>query len=106
MRITQAASPGKIQRGSISLLCDGLFLCLRYGGLLLALHFGPTPALSVGDGLASLGAQFSTGFLMGNSGGGGFAERGALRQDGARLAKSLNLFIDGVQDLVVHVRSF
>src|SRR5271170_7732511 len=49
---------------------------------------------------------------MGNSGGcsgGGFlADRrcAAPREDGARLAKPRNLCIDGVQDVVVQVRSF
>jgi hypothetical protein len=93
------------------------FLTLRWvislpagavGSLLLTLYLGPTPALSVGDGLASLGAEYPAGLCMGNSGGGGFAGRDApaLRQDGACLAKPLNLFIDGVQDLIVHIRSF
>jgi hypothetical protein len=47
---------------------------------------------------------------MGNSSGGSglFAHRGcaAPREDGARLAKPRNLCIDGVQDVVVQVRSF
>ena len=96
----------------MSLLCGGLFLaCGRRGSLLLALHFGPTLALSVGNGLAGLGTQFSTGLFMGNSGGssgGFFADRrcAAPREDGARLAKPRNLCIDGVQDVVVQVRSF
>ena len=51
------ASPRKTHRGSMSLACGGLFLaCGRRGSLLLALHFGPTLALSVGDGLAGFGA--------------------------------------------------
>lgn len=105
----------KILRLCIFLLCAGVLLaCGRWSAsLLLALRFGPTLALSVGDGLASLGAQFSTGLCMGNNGGsssGGevFADRrlAAPREDGAHLAKLRNLFIDGVQDVVVQVRSF
>lgn len=94
------------QKGmGLALAGDGFFFTGGGGGFLLAFHFGPPPALRIGNGATGFGAELAARFVCGNVGGVASRLAGAC-ENGADLAKLRDFCINGLQNLIVQGCSF